>query len=73
MITLYDPRYLVLCGDYVADEKFKAIFLRDLERFCLHDLFERTQIRFIKNQRGDNASDAALLCYYNLYYNKTLI
>lgn len=73
VITLYDPRYLVLCGDYVADEKFKAIFLRDLERFCLHDLFERTQIRFIKNQRGDNASDAALLCYYNLYYNKTLI
>lgn len=73
VITLYDPQDIVLCGDYIESDKFKDPFRKWLSEFCLRDLYERTQLHFIRNQRGDNATDAALLCYYNLYYNKNLI
>lgn len=73
VITLYDPQNIILCGDYIDCDKFKEPFRRWLSEVCLRDLYKRTRLHFIKNQRGDNATDAALLCYYNLYYNKNLI
>ena len=73
VVTLNDPGQVVLCGDYTATQIFRAMFEKWFSAFCLKDLCDRTTFQYIRNQKSDNAVDAALLCYYNLYYNKNLI
>lgn len=73
VIILYDSEYIILCGDYVMLPQFQQDLNRWLSELCLKELLAHTEIHFVKNKQSDNAIDAALLGYYNIYYNKTLI
>lgn len=39
-----------------------------IKEYCLEDLIFYVQFEFIKNEKSDNAYDAAQLCYYKKFY-----
>lgn len=71
--TLYNPKKVVLCGDYVMLEDFQSAVKKHLKEYCIEELFESSRIKFIRNENFDSAIDASRLCYYRLFYNKNLV
>lgn len=68
VITICAPKQVVICGDYVDAPLYGKMLKEKIKEYCLEDLISYVQFEFIKNEKSDNAYDAAQLCYYKKFY-----
>ena len=66
--TICVPRRIVLCGDYVHLENYRKTLEEKTRKYCLPDVFNCISFEYSKNEKSDNAYDAAQYCYFKKYY-----
>lgn len=72
LVAIYAPEQIIVCGDYTTLEEYKKGVLRNLKEYCIPEILEKIEVKFIKNEKSDNACDAARLCFYKKFYNVQL-
>ena len=72
IMLIHAPKEIIICGDYVTVPSFKADLLKFLKTYCMKEIQDRVLLKFIKNEKSDNAFDAAQLCFYKQFYNMKL-
>ncbi len=68
VITVCAPKQAVICGDYVDAESYESMLKEKIKEYCLEDIVSYVRFELIKNEKSDNAFDAAQLSYYKKFY-----
>ena len=67
-MTICVPRSIVLCGDYVHVSEYRKKLEEKAEKYCLAEVLNSVSFEYLKNEKSDNAYDAAQYCYFKKFY-----
>ena len=68
VMTICVPRRIVLCGDYVHVSEYRKKLEEKAEKYCLAEVLNSVSFEYLKNEKSDNAYDAAQYCYFKKFY-----
>lgn len=68
VMTICVPKKIILCGDYVHTSEYRKRLEEKAEKYCLSDVFNSISFKYLKNEKSDNAYDAAQYCYFKKFY-----
>lgn len=71
-VIVLGPPKIIFCGEYILAEAFQKSFRSHLQSLCLHEVYSKLNIEYLRNNKKTDAYDAAQLGFYKQFYNTKL-